>query len=136
TVIDVRDLATVMVAALTPGKGPRRYMVGGDMIDMHDLGTMLRKSTGRRMPVLPLPGILFRTLGRVVDLARRIVPFESIFTAEAMDLLTLARPTDDSAVHDELGVTYRPTAETIDEVIRGLVRNGHVTASQAGKAAS
>lgn len=133
-VIDVRDLALVIVAALTPGKGPRRFMVGGQMCDMHDIGRMLRESTGRRMPVLPLPGILFRTIGRIVDLARKIIPFDSIYTAEAMDLLTLARPTDDSAVRDELGITYRPVADTVDEVIRGLYKNGVATAAQVGTA--
>jgi hypothetical protein len=88
------------------------------------------------MPVLPLPGLLFRSLGRAVDLARKVAPFESIFTAEAMDLLTLARPTDDSLVHEELGITYRPVEQTIDDVVRGLYRNGIVTAAQVGKAAS
>jgi nucleoside-diphosphate-sugar epimerase len=136
TVIDVRDLGDVMVAALTPGRGPRRYMVGGRTVDMQDVGRMLRETTGRRMPVLPLPGIFFRTLGRIVDFARKIVPFDSIFTAEAMDLLTLARPTDDSAVHDDLGIVYRPVADTFDEVVRGLYRNGFVTAAQVGKAAT
>ena len=29
TIIDVRDLAAVMVAALQPGRGPHRCMVGG-----------------------------------------------------------------------------------------------------------
>jgi nucleoside-diphosphate-sugar epimerase len=135
TVIDVRDLAEVMVAVLTPGRGPRRYMVGGELVDMHDIGRMMRATTGRRMPVLPLPGILFRTIGRIVDLARKIVPFDSIYTAEAMDLLTLARPTDDAAVHDDLGITYRPVAETFEQDIRGLYTNGIVTAAQVGTAA-
>jgi nucleoside-diphosphate-sugar epimerase len=136
TVIDVRDLAEVMVAALRPGRGARRYMVGGDIIDMHDLGRLLRAATGRRFPVLPLPGILFRTIGKLVDLARKVVPFDSIYTAEAMDLLTLARPTDDSAVHTDLGITYRPHAETFDELIRGLYANGKVTAGQVGTIAN
>jgi dihydroflavonol-4-reductase len=134
TVIDVRDLAAVIVAALQPGHGPRRFMVGGDWVDMHEIGRLLRESTGRRMPVLPLPGVVFRTVGRLVDLARKVIPFDTIYTAEAMDQLTLARPTDDSAVHDELGITYRPALDTVEAMIRGLHENGKVSASQAGKA--
>jgi nucleoside-diphosphate-sugar epimerase len=132
TVIDVRDLAAVMVAALQPGRGPHRYMVGGAMVSMNELGRILRETTGRRMPVIPLPGVVFRTIGRILDLARKVVPFNSIYTAEAMDLLTLARPTDDSAVHDHLGVKYRPTEETLAAMIHGLYDNGKITAGQAG----
>lgn len=135
TIIDVRDLAEVIVRALQPKQGPRRFMVGGTFVDMHEVGRMLRATTGRRMPVLPLPGVVFRTLGRVTDVVRKVVPFDTVFTAEAMDLLTLARPTDDSAVHIDLGVTYRPPTETAEEMVRALYDNGRVTAKQAGKAA-
>jgi nucleoside-diphosphate-sugar epimerase len=136
TIIDVRDLAQVMVQALDPGRGPRRFMAGGVLIDMREVGRLLRIVTGRRMPVLPLPGVLFRGLGRVTDVVRRVIPFDTVFTAEAMDLLTLARPTDDTAVHDHLGVTYRPTVETVAPMVHGLYETGTVTAKQVGKAAT
>jgi nucleoside-diphosphate-sugar epimerase len=136
TIIDVRDLAEVMVRALEPGRGPRRFMVGGTFVDMHEVGEMLRSVTGRRMPVIPLPGAVFRTLGRVTDIVRKVIPFDTVFTAEAMDLLTLARPTDDSAVKDGLGITYRPPRDTAEEMVKALYANERVTAKQAGKAAS
>jgi nucleoside-diphosphate-sugar epimerase len=136
TIIDVRDLAQVMVSALEPERGPRRFMVGGALIDMHEIGTMLRTITGRRMPVLPLPGAVFRGLGRVTDMVRKVVSFDTVFTAEAMDLLTLARPTDDSAVHADLGITYRPPIETVEPMVRGLYESGTLTARQVGKVAT
>jgi nucleoside-diphosphate-sugar epimerase len=136
TIIDVRDLAQVMVTALEPRLGPRRFMAGGVLIDMREVGRMLRTVTGRRMPVLPLPGVLFRGLGRVTDVVRKVVPFDTVFTAEAMDLLTLARPTDDAAVHDDLGITYRPPIETVTPMVHGLHTTGTVTAKQVGKAAT
>ena len=97
-----------MVRALEPNLGPRRFMVGGTFVDMHEVGGMLRAVTGRRMPVLPLARRRVPDLGRVTDVVRKVVPFDTVFTAEAMDLLTLARPTDDSAVKNDLGVSYRP----------------------------
>ena len=69
------------------------------------------------------------------DLVRKAVPIHTLYTAEAMDLLTRARPTDDSAVHDVLGVTYRPAIETATALISGLYHGGRLTARQAGKAA-
>ena len=55
--------------------------------------------------------------------------------AEAMDLLTLAVATDDTAVHRELGVTYRDPAGTVREMIHGLYVAGRLTAKQVGTAA-
>jgi nucleoside-diphosphate-sugar epimerase len=134
-VIDVRDLAAVLVATLAPGLGPRRFVTGGELIGMQEVGRLLRETTGRRMPVIPLPGVAFRGLGRVMDVVRKVVSIDTVYTAEAMDLLTLARPSDDSAVHDQLGVSYRPVAETIAAMIQGLYDGGRLTAKQVGRVA-
>jgi dihydroflavonol-4-reductase len=133
--IDVRDLALVLVAALEPGAGPRRFMAGGRFVSLTEIGHMLQELTGRRMPILPTPGAVFRGLGRVVDSVRRVLPFETVFTAEAMQLLTLAQTTDDSAVHEQLGVTYRPAVESIEAMVRGLHAAGRLTDKQVGRLA-
>ena len=131
-VVDVRDVARVLVAALRPGAGPKRYMAGGELVPLSQVGEILRRLTGRRMPVLPLPGALFRGLGRGVDLVRRALPFDTVFTAEAMAALTLARPTDDRLVHDELGVSYRDPVESIDAMLRSLYAAGRLSPRQVG----
>jgi dihydroflavonol-4-reductase len=131
-IIDVRDLAAVVVATLSPGLGPRRFLAGGELLDMHEVAAALRTLTGRRMPVVPTPGIVFRGVGRMVDGIRKVVPFDTVYTAEAMDLLTQARPTDDSAVHDTLGIIYRPPIETIEAMVRALYDADRLTAKQVG----
>jgi hypothetical protein len=97
---------------------------------------VIRQVTGRRFPVLPIPGVVFRGLGHVTDVVRRAVPFETVFTAEAMQTLTLAKPTDDSAVHDELGIRYRDPAETVEASLRALHAGGLLSAKQVGRLAS
>jgi dihydroflavonol-4-reductase len=131
-VIDVRDLAAVLVAILEPGRGPRRFMAGGVPMRLPEVARVIRDVTGRRFPVLPIPGAVFRGLGQVTDGVRRLVPFETVFTAEAMETLTLARPTDDSAVHEELGVDYRDPAETIEASLRALHAGGALEARHVG----
>src|SRR3954468_18347774 len=135
-VIDVRDLAQVIVATLTPGLGARRFVVGGQFVSLPEIAAVIRRTTGRRFPVVPTPGAVLRGLGHVTDVVRRVVPFDTVFTAEAMDLLTLARPTDDSAVHDQLGVTYRDPAETIEASLRDLHAGGALKARHVGVLAS
>lgn len=131
-IIDVRDLAAVLVATLTPGLGPRRFVAGGELLDMTEVATLLRTLTGRRMPVIPTPGMVFRGVGRIADGMRKVMSFDTVYTAEAMDLLTQARPTDDSAVHDALGVSYRPPIETIEAMVRALYDAGRLSAKQIG----
>ena len=131
-VIDVRDLAAVFVAILEPGRGPRRFMAGGVPMRLPEVARVIRDVTGRRFPVLPIPGAVFRGLGHVTDGLRRVVPFETVFTAEAMETLTLARPTDDSAVHEQLGVDYRDPAETIAASLRALHAGGALEARHVG----
>ena len=131
-VIDVRDLADALVATLQPGRGPRRYTVGGQLVRLPELGAIIRRLTGRRFPVLPIPGAVFRSLGRSTDLLRRVVPFETVFTEEAMQALTLVRATDDSAVARDLGVRYREPAETVAASLHALYDGGRLSARQVG----
>jgi nucleoside-diphosphate-sugar epimerase len=134
-VIDVRDLADALVATLQPGRGSRRYTVGGQLVRLPELGALIRRLTGRRFPVLPIPGAVFRGLGRSTDLLRRVVPFETVFTEEAMQALTLVRATDDRAVAQDLGVRYRDPAETVAASLRALYDAGLLSARQVGRIA-
>jgi dihydroflavonol-4-reductase len=131
-IIDVRDLALILVAALTPGLGPRRFVAGGELLDMEQVAQLLRTLTGRRIPVIPTPGVVFRGVGRIADSLRRVKAFDTVYTAEAMDLLTRARPTDDTAVHTQLGISYRPPIETVEAMVRALYDAGRLSAKQVG----
>lgn len=135
TILDVRDLAAALVAALTPGQGPRRFMAGGQLRTLPEIGETIRTLTGRSFPVLPVPGALLRGVGRASDVLRRKVPYRTVFTGEAMDALTLVRPTDDSALHDQLGVAYRPPEESIEASLRALHAGGLLGDREVGRLA-
>jgi nucleoside-diphosphate-sugar epimerase len=134
--IDARDLAQVLIAATRPGLAGRRFMAGGDLVTLSEIAEIIRALTGRRFPVFGVSGSIFRGVGHALDAVRHVVPFESVYTGEAMGLLTQPRPTDDSAVHEELGVTYRSAAESIEASLRGLYAHGRLTAKQVGRLAA
>lgn len=137
SILDVRDLAAVLGAVCEVEQPPaERFITGGVFTTLTEIGSLLHRITGRRMPVLPLPGGIFRGLGHIVDGIRRIKDFETVFTAEAMDLLTLARPTDDSAVTQGLGIRYRDPAESVEAMVGGLYAAGRLSARQVGRVAS
>jgi hypothetical protein len=69
-----------------------------------------------------------------MDAVMRVVPVDSVFTAEGMAVLTQwVRPEDATA---ELGVPLRPVRETFADAIRGLHAAGRLTDRQVGRLAS
>jgi nucleoside-diphosphate-sugar epimerase len=135
SVIDVRDVAAIHAAAMVPGRGPRRYMCAGHFMTMNELAAHFLELTGRRIPVLPLPAATIRGFGQSVDVLSRLVPIDTIFTREAMTILTRWVPSDDHLVGEELGVELRDPAESLADAIRGLVAAGRLSPRQAGRLA-
>ena len=111
--VDVRDVAAVHVAVMEPGRGPRRYLCGGRMVGFDEILDLLADASGRRIRRVRIPNRLLLGIGRASDLVARVVPIAPLLSYEAAWLLTSRTPTDDSRTHEELGVQWRPTAETI-----------------------
>lgn len=135
SLIDVRDLGAIHAALMVKGQGPRRFMCGGHYLKMEQLAAVFQELTGREFKIMNMPGALLRGLGMAADAIGRIVPFDTVFTHEAMVCYTQSPPTDDSAVHDELGVRYRKISQTLREAIRALHAAGRISDEQAGKLA-
>ena len=57
-IADVRDVAAVIAAVMTPGRGPRSYMVAGHYISMPDLIRTLGDLTGRRLRFVDPAGVV------------------------------------------------------------------------------
>ena len=57
-IADVRDVAAVLAAVMTPGQGARSYLVAGHYISFPDLIRTLADLSGRRIPLRDLPGVV------------------------------------------------------------------------------
>lgn len=126
--VDVRDIAAVIAAALRPGNGPKRYLAGHHYVAWHELGTMVADVTGRGVRRPPVPGPLLRLLGRAGDEVRRVVPFDFPLSREAMDTASRMVPMDDQATVDELGIVFRDPRETLHDTYRWLYESGRLAA--------
>jgi nucleoside-diphosphate-sugar epimerase len=111
--IDVRDVADVHLALMTPSGGPRRYLCGGTMVEFNEMITALERGAGRQFRRVPLSPRVFRTVSRIGDLAGTVVPMGDGLSYEAALLLTAATPTDDSATLADLGITWRSPTDAI-----------------------
>jgi nucleoside-diphosphate-sugar epimerase len=136
SIVDVRDLAEIIAAALKPGCGPRRFMAGGHFASWSELADLCDALTGRHALRIPIPTPLLRGIGRLLDAAKTIVPFDYPLTHEAAAMMARLVPCDSRATVEQLGVPFRPTAETLRDTIRWLYEAGQISAKIAGQIAN
>jgi len=133
SIVDVRDLAGIVVAALEPERGPRRYMAGGHFLTWPEFADLCDGITGRRTRRLYAPPLLLRGFGHLVDMVRRVIPFDYPLTHEATLMMTRFVPCDSDSTVTDLGISFRPTLETMADSIRWLYELGEIDAKLAGR---
>lgn len=136
SVVDVRDVAEALAASLEPGRGARRYLLGGHFLPWHELAERLSALTGRRVRRFPAPAPVVRLFGRMVDVVKRVAPFDYPVTYEAAVMMTRFVPCDSGPAERELGVRFRPIDETLADSVRFLHRAGHIPDRLAGRLAA
>ena len=132
-VLDVRDVATMLTAAMEPGHGPRRYLAGGPFLEWGPWTDALSDVLGRRVKRVPTPAVTLKAFGRLLDALKRIKTFDYPMTYEAALAMTSAVPTDDSATLAELGITFRPPADALRDASAWLLSIGELDPSHAPK---
>lgn len=134
SLIDVRDLAAIVVALLEPGAGPRRFLTTGTHLDMTELAALCAELTGRRFRVPPVPGSMLRCSGIVMDRIRKVIPFYSPLTEEGMTTITRWEGAENTDL-SPLDVTLRPIEETMADTMRALRDGGHLKDKHIGRLA-
>jgi len=116
--VDVRDVAAVHARLMRPGRGPHRYIVGGELLGFDEMVDALAVGLGRPIRRVRMTPGAMRALGRVSDAAGRFVPIADGLTYEAALLLTAATPVDDSATVGDLGIDWRDPRTAIADAVR------------------
>ncbi|TNY34968.1 NAD-dependent epimerase/dehydratase family protein [Thermomonospora catenispora] len=130
SVLDVRDLATALTRCLVPGRGPRRWMLGGRHLTWRRYADLCEETAGARVRRLPVPGPALLAAGAVLDAVKRIRPFDHPLTRDAAEIMIRLAPTDDRPALDALGIELRPIEETLVDALRWLVDAGHLDAER------
>ena len=131
-IADVRDVATVLAAAMTPGRGARSYMVTGEYVSLPDLIRTLAELTGRRLPFVVLPAWSLAAFGRSADVVQRLLRTRLPWDAEGIWVMNCAARCDDAKTRSEFALEPRPLRETLADTIRWLAEIGRVTPREAG----
>ena len=130
---DVRDMASLLVALLEAGHGPRRVMCGGHLVDMNLFASIYRGLTGRRFPMMPIPPSALRGIGRLADAIRPVVPINAAMNRFSMSVLTQWEGSEDSDLTG-YGVEFRAIEETLTDSLAAWHEAGLLSNRQIGKA--
>ncbi|MCV7225961.1 NAD-dependent epimerase/dehydratase family protein [Mycolicibacterium komossense] len=125
-VVDVRDLGAIHTALLEPGKGPRRYMAGGQRVTVSRIASSIGAAADRRLVVVPVPDVALRALGSLFDVIGDQLPFETPINSAAMQYYTQMPESDDTPSERDLGVFQRDPDETVADTVEGLQRVGRI----------
>jgi dihydroflavonol-4-reductase len=123
-VVDVRDLAEALAAAVEPGRGPRRYLAGGRYHTWQGWTDALSEAVGREVARVRMTAPEMVAMGRQLDELREHQEVDIPLSEEAAVIMTTCVPTDDRATVAELGVTWRPTVDTLRDSVAWLVAEG------------
>jgi nucleoside-diphosphate-sugar epimerase len=134
-VIHVEDLAEALVRMVEPGRGPRRFMLGGDFLTWTELADLCDSLTGVRCRRMVVPGWVLIALGAALDAAKKIKPFDYPLTRDAAEVMVSMVPTDDTATDAALGLERRSPRDSIEEALRCLAADGHLAPQKAGRLA-
>jgi dihydroflavonol-4-reductase len=118
SIVDVRDLASAHVAALTAPQAPgERFLCSGHFLWMADIARILRDglgADGARVPIKALPDYL-------VYLLSLFMPQLRMFRHD----IGRRRDADNSKARAILGFESRLPAETLIDCARSLLEAGH-----------
>ncbi len=131
-IVDVRDLAALLVTLLELPSGPHRYVAASPMLSWPQLYDLCCTLTGTHPRRIRVPGAVLRAAGSVGDVVKRLYDFDFPLTRESMDVATGWPGADASGTTSELGITFRDPAETLRDTLTWLFVAGHLTADQAG----
>ncbi|OUC83521.1 NAD-dependent epimerase/dehydratase family protein [Streptosporangium minutum] len=131
-VLDVRDLATALARCLEPGRGPRRFMLGGHHLTWAELADACDEATGGRCRRFRVPAAALRGAAAVLDAVKRIRPIDYPLTRDAAEMMVTMVPTLDAPTLEALGMSLRPVRETIADSLRWLAEEGHLAPGKAG----
>ncbi len=117
-VVGIEDAANALLLAADKGRNGERYIVSERFMSWRDIFDTAAGAVGARGPRLAVPLRLTRVLGRVGDVASRVVRRDLPVNTIAVRLAHIMSPMDHGKAVRELGWQPSPTPDSIREAAR------------------
>lgn len=114
--VDVRDVASSIVAAIDKGRAGEIYLLSGQYYSLQQLAACIRTLCGVRIPKLTLPFILLNVLLPFVKLYSLLTHSAPLYSKESITALYHGHPgMDHGKATRELGHRCRPIEESLHD---------------------
>ena len=132
--VDVRDVAAAHVAALTTGENARRYVVGGENLEVRQIGRLLGELTGIRPLHVGLSrGLMLwsaKWVERLFRLIKKTPPVTYDLVYEVVERYCYL---DTAETNRTFGLNPRPARETLRDCIDWLLAQQRLKPATAQK---
>jgi len=123
--VDVRDVATGILAALDRGQTGRRYILGGHRLSYLDAWRVFARAAGRMQPLGIAPRPIVHAAGMLGDVAGLFRGREPDVNSAATRMSMLDHNFTSRRAEQELGYHVRPFEETVDQAWAWFVERGY-----------
>jgi dihydroflavonol-4-reductase len=127
-VVDVRDVGLAVARCVTMDSPPKRVILSGSTWNLHTLLEQLAPRYGAPPPVPALNATAAIALADEEEHRALATKTRASLSRELVDLVVHAVPVDTSRSRNELGLVYRPLAETVDAFDEWAKKIGLLTA--------
>lgn len=130
SVVDVRDVAQAMLKAVEVGKSGERYIVDNTYYSVADIMRLLSEITGIPTPQLHMSYPVAMAFARFSETAARLTRTRAQVTVNAIRTLNARFLVESDRARRELGVTPRPFAETLRDMVAWYQQHNYIGAGQ------
>ncbi len=123
--VDVRDVAAGILAAMASGRTGRRYILGGHGLTYLEAWRVMARVAGRMPPLGIAPRPCVRLAGWLGDLAAVFRHREGDVNSAATAMSMLHHNFSCQRAIDELGYTFRPLEDTVQDAWSWFVARGY-----------
>ncbi len=116
-VVDARDVAAAMIAAVERGRAGEKYIVGGAYVTMEDILHGLERVSGVPAPRFRMPHLALMAFAWLGEALARLTGAKVLITREGVRVLHARIRLDSSKAARELGARFRPIDETLRDVV-------------------
>jgi dihydroflavonol-4-reductase len=123
--VDVRDVATGILAALDRGQAGRRYILGGQRLSYLEAWRVFARAAGRMQPLGLAPRPFVYAAGLVGDVAGLFRSREPDVNSAATRMSMLDHNFTSLRAQRELGYHFRPFEDTVADAWQWFVSHGY-----------
>lgn len=126
--VDARDFALLLMRMLEVDEGGR-VVAGGHYMNWDELTDVLERVTGAKISRITAPGWLLRGAARTLDVVGKWTGKPMPMSGEGVEIATRFRKIDDSPRIADLGIEWRPVAQTLEDLFRWFLVTGKLPAT-------